>query len=149
MTEPLVHEVKGVIPHARVGCAHGSQKPSDLASVVSAFVDGDLDILVCTPIIESGLHIPNANTIVVHRPDLFGLAQLHQLRGRVGRSSVQAYSYLLTDPTKLGHEKSGRSLMVSPIDRLRFMFYYFRLSCIVRTTDAQSNDKTWGWVSTG
>jgi len=82
-------------PRARTAIAHGQQKERELDAVMARFVGGDLDILVSTMIVESGLDVPNANTMVVDRADSFGLAQLYQLRGRVGRSHRRAYCYLL------------------------------------------------------
>jgi transcription-repair coupling factor (superfamily II helicase) len=88
------------VPELRVIRAHGQMSPSQLEDVMSAFYDGQYDILLSTAIVESGLDIPNANTLIVHRADMFGLAQLYQLRGRVGRSKTRAYAYLTTPPGK-------------------------------------------------
>ena len=82
-------------PRARTAIAHGQQKERELDAVMGRFVGGDLDVLVSTMIVESGLDVPNANTMIVDRADFFGLAQLYQLRGRVGRSHRRAYCYLL------------------------------------------------------
>ena len=82
-------------PQARIAVAHGRMEESRLEDVMLAFSEGEFNVLVCTTIIESGLDIPNANTLVVDRADRFGLSQLYQLRGRIGRSSSRAYSYLL------------------------------------------------------
>ena len=82
----------------------------DLSAVMLAFAEGEYDVLVCTSIIESGLDIPNANTIIINRADMFGLAQLYQLRGRVGRSAVRAYAYLLVDKYKTLSEEARRRL---------------------------------------
>ena len=84
-----------LVPEARFGVAHGQMKERDLEKVMLDFISRKIDVLVCTTIIESGLDIPAANTIVINRADKFGLAQIYQLRGRVGRSSEQAYAYLL------------------------------------------------------
>ena len=84
-----------LLAHARVVVAHGQMGEGQLERVMLAFARGEFDVLVCTTIIESGLDIPNANTIVIDRADALGLAQLYQLRGRVGRSSRRAYAYLL------------------------------------------------------
>jgi transcription-repair coupling factor (superfamily II helicase) len=84
-----------LLPHARVVVAHGQMGEGQLEKVMLAFAHGEFDVLVCTTIIESGLDIPNANTIIIDRADALGLAQLYQLRGRVGRSSRRAYAYLL------------------------------------------------------
>jgi transcription-repair coupling factor (superfamily II helicase) len=83
-------------PEARIGVAHGQMEEHELSAVMDSFSGGNLDLLVCTSIIESGLDIPNANTLIVDRADTFGLAQLYQLRGRVGRSTQQAYAYFFT-----------------------------------------------------
>ena len=89
-------EVAELAPGARVGIGHGQMPKRSLEQVMKDFHKRQLNVLVCTTIIENGIDIPNANTIVIERADKFGLAQLHQLRGRVGRSHRQAYAYLLT-----------------------------------------------------
>jgi len=96
--ELSAQKVRRLVPEARVAVAHGQMKENELAQAMLDFVGGMTDVLVCTSIIESGLDIPNANTLVVERADRFGLAQLHQLRGRVGRSVQRAYAYLLHPP---------------------------------------------------
>jgi len=83
------------IPQIRILVAHGQMKPSQLEKVIYSFMNKEADVLISTKIIESGLDIPNVNTIIINRADRFGLAELHQLRGRVGRSDRQAYSYFL------------------------------------------------------
>ncbi len=90
--------VKALAPDARIAIAHGQMKGSELEEIMGRFIEGKIDILVCTTIIESGIDIPNANTIIIDRADTFGLAELHQLRGRVGRWNRQAYAYLLLPP---------------------------------------------------
>ncbi len=87
--------LRELVPEARIGVAHGQMAEGKLEDVMSRFVDRQLDVLLSTSIIESGLDIPSANTIVVNRADQFGLAQLYQIRGRVGRSRERAYAYLL------------------------------------------------------
>lgn len=94
--ERIARELQELIPEARVGVGHGQMRERDLERVMSDFYHKRFNIMVCTTIIETGIDIPSANTIVIHRADKFGLAQLHQLRGRVGRSHHQAYAYLLT-----------------------------------------------------
>lgn len=84
-----------LVPRARIGVGHGKMTESEIEPVMQAFIDGELDVLVATTIIENGIDIPNVNTMVVNDADKFGLAQLYQLRGRVGRSNHQAYCYLL------------------------------------------------------
>ena len=87
--------IASLIPQARISVAHGQMPGRQLEEVMVQFINHELDILVCTTIIESGLDIPNANTIIINRADNLGLADIYQLRGRVGRSSRQAYAYLL------------------------------------------------------
>ncbi|MFW6067155.1 MAG: transcription-repair coupling factor [Myxococcota bacterium] len=87
-----------LVPEARIAVAHGQMKEGTLEQVMTDFVDGRYDILCSTAIIESGLDIPRANTMIIDRADMFGLAQLYQLRGRVGRSRERAYCYLVTPP---------------------------------------------------
>ncbi|MBM3302605.1 MAG: DEAD/DEAH box helicase, partial [Deltaproteobacteria bacterium] len=90
-----------LVPEGRFAVAHGQMADRDLEKVMFDFVTGHINVLVCTSIIESGLDIPRANTIVIERSDTFGLADLYQLRGRVGRSHMRAYAYLLTPPETL------------------------------------------------
>ena len=92
-----VHErLAELIPEARIGVAHGQLRERELEQVMRDFLQQRFNVLLCSTIIETGIDIPNANTIIINRADKFGLAQLHQLRGRVGRSHHQAYAYLLT-----------------------------------------------------
>jgi len=91
----LTDRIRGLVPEARFGVAHGQMREGALEKTMLAFVAGQIDVLVCTTIIESGLDIPSANTIIIHEADRFGLAELHQLRGRVGRYKHRAYCYLL------------------------------------------------------
>ncbi len=98
-----------LVPDARIGVAHGQMDERTLEQVMLRFWEREIDVLVCTTIIESGLDVPNANTLVVERADLLGLGQLHQLRGRVGRSSERGYAYLLFPPdasmTEQAHQR--------------------------------------------
>jgi len=91
----MAARIRALVPEARVGVAHGQMRERELEKVMMDFVNRKVDVLVCTTIIESGLDIPAANTIIINRADKMGLAQIYQLRGRVGRSSEQAYAYLL------------------------------------------------------
>ena len=91
--------IKRLVPKARVIVGHGQMAESELEKVMLKFIRGEADILVCTTIIENGLDIPRANTIIINRADRFGLAELYQLRGRVGRSNQRAYAYLLVPPS--------------------------------------------------
>ncbi len=93
--ERVRDKVIDLVPDARVEIAHGQMNSDELEEIMARFVAGKIDVLVCTTIIESGLDIPNANTIIIDRADRFGLADLYQLRGRVGRAEHKAYAYLL------------------------------------------------------
>lgn len=93
--EKISKIISGLVPAARIGTAHGQMPGRVLEDVMLKFLKGKIDILVSTSIIQSGIDVPNANTLVVNRADLFGLAELHQLRGRVGRFSSQAYAYFI------------------------------------------------------
>ncbi|MEP6687183.1 MAG: transcription-repair coupling factor [Gemmatimonadales bacterium] len=97
--DTIAAKVQSLAPRARVGVAHGQMAAEELEVVMQRFVAGEVDILVSTMIVESGLDVPNANTMVVHDAHRFGLAQLYQLRGRVGRSHRRAYCYLLVPDT--------------------------------------------------
>jgi transcription-repair coupling factor (superfamily II helicase) len=97
--ETIAARVRALAPRARVAVAHGQMAADDLEQVMRGFVSGEVDILVTTMIVESGLDVPNANTMVVHDAHRLGLAQLYQLRGRVGRSHRRAYCYLLVPDT--------------------------------------------------
>ena len=88
-------ELRALIPEANIGIAHGQMSSHELDKVMRSFIEGTLDILVCTSIIENGLDVQNANTLIVDRSDRFGLSQLYQIRGRVGRSDRRAYCYLM------------------------------------------------------
>jgi transcription-repair coupling factor (superfamily II helicase) len=99
-------------PELRVARAHGQLSATELEDVMTAFYEGQYDVLVSTAIVESGLDIPNANTLIVHRADMFGLAQLYQLRGRVGRSKTRAYAYFTTPAGKTLTPNAERRLKV-------------------------------------
>jgi transcription-repair coupling factor (superfamily II helicase) len=108
----LARRLDKLVPEARLGIAHGQMPEAQLADVMQRFSVGDIDLLVSTSIIESGLDIPNANTLIVDRADTFGLAQLYQLRGRVGRSSARAYAYFLRHPQDHPSEEAQRRLEI-------------------------------------
>jgi transcription-repair coupling factor (superfamily II helicase) len=93
--EEAARGLREIVPEARLGVGHGRMDADDLERLMTRFVAGEFDVLVCTTIIESGLDIPNCNTLIIEGADRFGLAQLYQLRGRVGRFNRQAYAYLL------------------------------------------------------
>jgi len=106
----ITRNLQMLMPKLRFGLAHGQMKSSELESVMEKFVKGKFDVLVTTKIVESGLDIPNANTMIINRSNKFGLAELYQLRGRVGRSTIQAYCYLIIPPAKLLSTTSLRRL---------------------------------------
>ncbi len=99
--ERICQDIQTLVPEAQVRHAHGQMRERDLEHIMSDFYHHRFNVLVCTTIIETGIDIPTANTIIIDRADKFGLAQLHQLRGRVGRSHHQAYAYLITPNKKL------------------------------------------------
>ncbi len=101
-----------LVPDARILSAHGRMAAAELDTVMTRFADGDADILLSTNIVESGIDIPTANTMIIHRSDMFGLSQLYQLRGRVGRGRQRAYAYLTSDPNRLLTPHARRRLEV-------------------------------------
>ena len=113
-----------LVPEARIAIAHGQMRERDLERVMREFHQQRHNLLLCSTIIESGIDIPTANTILIHRADKFGLAQLHQLRGRVGRSHHQAYAYLLTPPEEaLGVQAKKRLDAIQSMEQLGSGFY--------------------------
>jgi len=110
--EKAAERVRRLVPGARVAVGHGQMEEDELAHVMVDFAAGKHDVLVCSTIIESGLDIPNVNTLVVERADMFGLAQLYQLRGRVGRAGKRAYAYFLYDPKRSLTEAADKRLDV-------------------------------------
>ena len=103
-------EVSKLVPEARVAYAHGQMTGNEIEDIMEEFVEGKIDILVCTTILESGIDIPNANTIIVENADRMGLAQLYQIRGRVGRSDRQGYAYITYKRDKLLSEVADKRL---------------------------------------
>ena len=107
--DAVAQRLHTLVPEARIGVAHGQMSERELEDVILAFWEREYDVLVCTTIIESGIDIPNANTLIVDRADAFGLSQLHQLRGRVGRGRERAYAYFLYSAdkplTEIAHDR--------------------------------------------
>ena len=103
-------ELHELIPEARIGVAHGKMNELELSEIWRRLTEGELDVLVCTTIIETGVDVPNCNTLIIEKADRFGLAQLHQLRGRVGRSSRRAYAYMTYDGNKVMNEVAEKRL---------------------------------------
>ncbi|TDB60786.1 transcription-repair coupling factor [Arundinibacter roseus] len=108
--ESIANIILRLVPDARIGVAHGQMEGDRLEKVMMLFIEGEYDILVSTNIIESGIDIPNANTIIINSAHMFGLSDLHQMRGRVGRSNRKAFCYLLTPPTSLLSNDSRKRL---------------------------------------
>jgi transcription-repair coupling factor (superfamily II helicase) len=106
------------VPEIRYVVAHGQMAPSEVEERMSAFYDKKFDILVSTTIVESGLDIPSANTLIIHRADRFGLAQLYQLRGRVGRAKTRAYAYLTTSERRISETAEKRLHILQNLDTL-------------------------------
>jgi transcription-repair coupling factor (superfamily II helicase) len=108
-----IHDfLKQSVPELKVGVAHGQMPPGELEDIMNAFYDGAYDVLLSTSIVESGLDIPTANTLIVHRADMFGLAQLYQLRGRVGRSKQRAYALFTVPAERILTTNAERRLKV-------------------------------------
>ena len=108
--DETAERVRALVPEARVAVAHGQMAEGSLERIMLSFLRGDADVLVCTTIVESGLDIPSANTLIVERADELGLAQLYQIRGRVGRSRERAYAYLLYSSAAALSEEAGARL---------------------------------------
>lgn len=108
--ERTVDQLQALVPEATIGFAHGQMTETQLENVIYRFINGEFDVLVTTTIIETGVDMPNANTLIVENADHYGLSQLYQLRGRVGRSSRIAYAYLMYSPAKVLTEVSEKRL---------------------------------------
>jgi transcription-repair coupling factor (superfamily II helicase) len=122
--ERMKEKLGRLLPEARIAVAHGQMRERDLERVMRDFTAQRFSVLLCSTIIETGIDIPTANTIVINRADRFGLAQLHQLRGRVGRSHHQAYAYLLTPPADaLGAQAKKRLEAIQMMEELGSGFY--------------------------
>ena len=117
--DQIAAELRELVPEVRIAVAHGQIGTRALEDVMNAFYDGGIDLLLSTQIVESGLDIPSANTMIIHRADMFGLAQLYQLRGRIGRSKLRAYCYLtLPNDRKLTDAAHKRLEVMQALDTL-------------------------------
>ncbi|WP_051329376.1 transcription-repair coupling factor [Geminicoccus roseus] len=114
----LAEDLRKLVPELKVGIANGRMAPKELEAVMGQFYDHQIDILLATNIVESGLDIPSANTLIVHRADLFGLSQLYQLRGRVGRSKLRGYTYLTTPDKQLAETAERRLNVIQSLEGL-------------------------------
>lgn len=110
--EEMEPRLKEILPNIKINHAHGKMSPSELDEIMTDFADGKIDMLISTTIIESGIDIPEANTMIIYKPEMFGLAQLYQLRGRVGRGKIRAYSYFMTKDSRTLSKDSERKLEV-------------------------------------
>ena len=108
--EGVAEKVRNLVPYAKVAFAHGRMEPKQIEDIMLSFINHEIDVLVCTTILESGIDIPNANTIIIENADKLGLAQLYQIRGRVGRSSKLAYAYVTYKKDKILSEVSEKRL---------------------------------------
>jgi len=136
-----------LIPEASISVAHGQMHERELESVMREFVTQRTNILLCTTIIETGIDVPTANTIIMHRADKFGLAQLHQLRGRVGRSHHQAYAYLLVpDPKALSKQAQLRLNAIQAMEELGSGFYLAMHDLEIRGAGEVLGDKQSGEI---
>src|SRR3954471_19582655 len=108
----VAEEIRELVPEMRMAMAHGRLAPTQIENTMQDFVDGKFDLLLSTNIVESGLDIRNANTMIIHRADMFGLAQLYQLRGRIGRGKIRAYAYLTVPPGRALNEAASKRLEV-------------------------------------
>ena len=136
-----------LIPEASISVAHGQMHERELESVMREFVTQRTNILLCTTIIETGIDVPTANTIIMHRADKFGLAQLHQLRGRVGRSHHQAYAYLLVpDPEALSKQAQLRLNAIQAMEELGSGFYLAMHDLEIRGAGEVLGDKQSGEI---
>ena len=104
------NEIARLVPEAKISFAHGKMGGKEIEDIMQEFIDGKTNVLVCTTILESGIDIPNANTIIIENADRFGLAQLYQIRGRVGRSNKQAYAYITYRKDKMISEDATQRL---------------------------------------
>ena len=141
------HALQELIPEARISVAHGQMHERELESVMREFVTQRTNILLCTTIIETGIDVPTDNTIIMHRADKFGLAQLHQLRGRVGRSHHQAYAYLLVpDPEALSKQAQLRLNAIQAMEELGSGFYLAMHDLEIRGAGEVLGDKQSGEI---
>ncbi|MCZ4336486.1 transcription-repair coupling factor [Shewanella colwelliana] len=146
--EKRARELEVLLPEARVITAHGQMRERDLEKVMSDFYHQKYNVLVCTTIIETGIDVPTANTIVIERADHFGLAQLHQLRGRVGRSHHQAYAYLMTPhPKRMTKDARKRLEAIGALEDLGAGFMLATQDLEIRGAGELLGDEQSGHIS--
>ncbi|MCK8045995.1 transcription-repair coupling factor [Shewanella sp. 1CM18E] len=146
--EKRADEIRDLLPEARVVTAHGQMRERELEKVMSDFYHQRFNVLVCTTIIETGIDVPSANTIVIERADNFGLAQLHQLRGRVGRSHHQAYAYLMTPhPKRMTKDARKRLEAIGALEDLGAGFMLATQDLEIRGAGELLGDEQSGHIS--
>ncbi|GLS91348.1 transcription-repair-coupling factor [Psychromonas marina] len=147
--DKAAEDIQALLPQTKVSVAHGQMNEHQLEKVMSDFYHQRQNVLVCTTIIETGIDIPSANTIIINRADHLGLAQLHQLRGRVGRSHHQAYAYLLTPPKKLMTKDAQKRLQaIESLDTLGAGFTLATHDLEIRGAGELLGDDQSGQIST-
>lgn len=147
--EKTARDIQELVPEARVAIGHGQMRERELEQVMQDFYHKRFNILVCSTIIETGIDIPNANTILIERADKFGLAQLHQLRGRVGRSHHQAYAYLLTpDSRSISDDGAKRLEALSAAEHLGAGFTLATYDMEIRGAGELLGDEQSGQIQT-
>lgn len=147
--DATAREIEEIVPEARICVAHGQMREKELESVMSDFYHQKHNVLVCTTIIETGIDVPSANTIIMDRADHLGLAQLHQLRGRVGRSHHQAYAYLLTPhPKRMTKDATKRLDAISSLENLGAGFTLATHDLEIRGAGELLGDEQSGQIST-
>ena len=115
----MERKLKKLMPHIRLGVGHGQLSAAELDGVMEDFYQGKFDVLLATNIVESGLDVPNANTLIVYRAEYFGLSQLYQLKGRIGRSKKRAYAFFMTENSTVMEKKAYKRLeVIQSLDRL-------------------------------
>jgi len=146
--EKRASELSDLLPEARVVTAHGQMRERELEKVMSDFYHQKFNVLVCTTIIETGIDVPSANTIIIDRADKFGLAQLHQLRGRVGRSHHQAYAYLMTPhPKRMTKDSVKRLEAIGALEDLGAGFLLATQDLEIRGAGELLGDEQSGHIS--
>ena len=143
----LYEKVKKMVPNLSIKVAHGQMKIDELDSSINSFADGKSDVLISTNIIESGIDIPNANTMIIYKSDMFGLSQLYQLRGRIGRGKKRAYAYFTVEAGKVLNKNSQQRLdVIKTLDNLGAGFSLASYDMDIRGTGNLLGDEQSGQI---